>query len=192
MTMASRSGDDGNTKLHGGRRVPKDDLRLEAYGAIDELNAALGWARAANASLIQDRALARIQSELFDLGVEVATPRENNPAAEQVAPFPVSALDLLERDLREGENRVAPMMSVVLPGGDELAARYQLARSVCRRAERRVVTLARRERISGVVLRYLNRLGDLLFVLAREANQDRGVVEPEWHSRELREDVDEV
>lgn len=182
----SRRGDDGNTVLIGGRRVPKDDARVEAQGALDELNARIGVARCTTMPGEVDAVLSRLQSELLDLVAEVGTPRENNPRAEHVAPFPMTALEALERDLRDLEARLPPLTTVILPGGHHAAAQIHLCRSACRRAERRVVAVARHERVPGVVLKYLNGLSELFFVMARLVNVHNCVQEPEWISRERR------
>ncbi len=189
MSIATKTGDDGNTGLFGGRRVAKDDVRIEAYGTVDELNALLGVVRAQGLPQALDAMLARIQCELFDLGAELATPREDNPHAHKVPPFPLSAVDGLDLDLRTLEDRVPPLTAFILPGGHQVAASLQLARTVCRRAERRTVTLARVERVSGTGLKYLNRLSDLLFMMAREVNTSLGIPEPEWHARDERGSV---
>ncbi len=187
MSIATKTGDDGNTGLFGGKRVPKDDERVEAYGAVDELNAMIGLVRAGSLPDEVDAMLLRIQSELFDLGAELATPREGNRHSEKIATFPSSAVEQVDRDLRLMEGRVPPLTSFILPGGHELAAFLQVCRTLCRRAERRAVTLARHEHISGIVLQYLNRLSDLFFMMAREVNSTFGVEEPEWNPRESRE-----
>jgi len=186
MSIATRQGDDGNTSLFGGRRVPKDDLRVEAYGAVDELNAALGCCRALGLPEDLDRLVVRLQSELFDLGADLATPREENPKADRVQPFSSAILAAVDRDLEEVEGRLPPLTTFILPGGHPAAAWLHFCRTLCRRAERRVVTLARHERLSGTVLRYLNRLSDLLFLLARDVNLRHQVPEPIWKPREER------
>lgn len=180
MSIATKTGDDGNTGLFGGRRVPKDDLRIEAYGSVDELNSWLGRARAEGVDRDLDHTLAQIQSDLFSLGAELATPRDKNPLAQRVAPFPVTALEALEASLVELEDRLPPLTAFILPGGHTTAAVLQIARTVCRRAERNTVTLARSERITGVVVQYLNRLSDWLFLAARTINHRHGIVEPTW------------
>jgi cob(I)alamin adenosyltransferase len=191
MSIATRTGDDGNTRLFGGQRVPKDHPRVAAYGAVDELNACVGLVRGAELDPDLEKVLARIQSELFDLGAELATPREDNPLAERVLPFPPTALEAMDRDLQALEDQMPPMTAFVLPGGHPTAAQLHVCRTVARRAERLVVTLARQERVPGMILKYLNRFSDLLFVMARHVNAAHGVPEPEWHSRELREQEDE-
>jgi len=164
----TRGGDSGETSLVGGRRVAKHDLRVEAYGTVDEANAVLGLARLrAKGDLAA--MLARIQNDLFDLGADLATPRggaKDKGALRIVA----SQVKRLEREIDGCNAKLKPLNSFVLPGGSELAAALHLARTVVRRAERHAVALARREAINPEALKYLNRLSDHLFVLARFAN----------------------
>lgn len=187
MSIATRSGDDGNTRLFGGRRVAKDEPRIEALGAIDEMNAYLGLTRASPIPVALDRMLQHIQSDLFDLGSDLATPRDGNPDAKSVPAFPATALDAVDAWLVQLEDGLPPMTSHLLPGGHHGAALLGVCRSLARRAERRVVSLALHERIPGVMLRYLNRLSDLFFIMARHVNTDAGMPEPEWEPREVRE-----
>ena len=182
----TRTGDEGETGLFGGPRVRKDAARVEAYGAVDELNALLGVSLA---QLADDTIAARlrgIQSALFDLGGELATPDVEERAAKgQVAArVDAGAVAELEAWIDELEGELPPLAHFILPGGEPAAAALQHARTVCRRAERRVVTLAAAERVSPGALRYLNRLSDLLFVLARAVNHRAGVDEPRWIGRE--------
>ena len=182
--MTATLGDDGNARLpHGRRTVPKDDARLEALGALEELNATLGCALAARPNWSFGGPVARIQSELVDLGALLAAVPDSGPTH----PFPASALEFLDRLQAQLEEQVDPLLSVLLPGGDPLAAWLHLARAQCRRVERRVVTLARRYRVAGVFLAYLNRLGAVLFLLARRANRDAATEEPRFLLREERE-----
>jgi cob(I)alamin adenosyltransferase len=180
MSIATRSGDDGNTGLFGGRRVPKDHMRIEAYGAVDELNSQLGLIRSLGVDPDLDEELDRVQSDLFDLGAELATPRTQNPKGDKVAPFPLAALERLERSLEKLESRLDPLTAFILPGGHVLASHFHIARTVCRRAERRTVSVARDERLSGVTVQYLNRLSDWLFLAARSVNARLGINEPQW------------
>jgi cob(I)alamin adenosyltransferase len=169
----TRRGDHGETDLVGGERAAKDGLRIEAYGTVDELNAAIGVARAFNASEIDrapacrqlDDMLRRLQSELFDLGAELATP----PTAFQDGMFRVGAAEVtaLEQLMDRCQEDLAPLRSFILPGGGRVSALLHVARTVCRRAERDVVRLMRAEAIGDQPLAYLNRLSDLLFVLSR-------------------------
>jgi cob(I)alamin adenosyltransferase len=163
----TRTGDDGTTGLADGSRAPKDDLRIAAYGTVDELNAVVGMARQELAGEEPDPLLARIQNELFDLGADLATPGAEGGL--RITPDQVRAL---EAAIDGANERLQPLESFVLPGGSALSARLHLARTVCRRAERALVSLARRDPINLHGLHYLNRLSDLFFVLARVANDD--------------------
>ena len=164
MKIYTKTGDAGQTGLFGGPRVAKDDPRIEAYGAVDELNAALGLARAESLPPEIDTLLARIQNELFDLGAELATP---NPAAHGMAVLGPAHCEALEQAIDRHEAGLPPLKEFILPGGSRGAAALHLARTICRRAERRLVTLANSsaEPVSANLVIYLNRLGDLLFVL---------------------------
>lgn len=181
MKIYTRTGDDGRTGLLGPGRVPKHAPRVEAYGAVDELNAALGVARGLDASGWLAAELGVIQTRLFPLGAELAA---SEPARleslERIGDEDVVAL---ERWIDRLDAELAPLSSFVLPGGAPLAAQLHFARTVCRRAERRVVALAAHEPVAAPVLRYLNRLADLLFVMARWCNQRAGVGETLWKGR---------
>lgn len=185
MKIYTKTGDDGTTGLYGGGRVRKDHARVEAYGAVDELNAALGLARAETLAAEVDEQLARIQSELFDLGAELATPK---PAAHGLTIVGQREIQRLELAIDRFEASLSPLKTFILPAGTRAAAALHLARTVCRRAERRVLTLsaAPNETISPQVIVYLNRLGDLLFVLARATNVSAGTSDVEWKKREAR------
>lgn len=181
----TRTGDQGETALVGGTRVPKDSLRIEAYGTVDELNAAVGLARAFNqeapATAARDRLeviLQRIQNELFDLGSELATP----PDAFREGMFRVgdSEIAALERLMDDCEQDLEPLNSFVLPGGGRVSAFLHQCRTVCRRAERIVLRLQRDEAIGSGPLRYLNRLSDLFFVLSRWIGKHDGEREFLW------------
>ncbi len=176
MRIYTRTGDDGTTVLLGGRRVSKGDLRVEAFGTVDEANAALGFARAAGLPPRLDAILASAQAALFDVGAALA-----NPQASEAAP-PVSDPHVLhlERAIDDLEARLPPLHVFVLPAGSEAAARIHLARTVTRRAERLVVRLSAGAPVPCEVLRYLNRLSDLLFVAARTANREAGVPDVPW------------
>ena len=182
----TRRGDQGDTDLVGGSRVPKDSARIAAYGAVDELNAAVGLARAANAArgarrgtrAELDAILLRLQSELFDLGAELATPAAAFPSGM----FRIGAAEVkaLETALDRCQRDLAPLRSFVLPGGGPVSAVLHVARTVCRRAEREVVALARQEDLGPWPLAYLNRLSDLLFVLSRWIGHHAGEREVLW------------
>ncbi len=186
----TRTGDRGETGLIGGRRVLKDDARVEAYGSLDELNSAIGAARAAlaqeggaaagraEATAEIDAALDQIQRDLFVIGAEVAAPG-NEAQGPRIGPPEVAALESIIDHL----DAALPALRVfILPGGSPAGAALHMARTVARRAERRVVTLSRAEPVNPEILRYLNRVADLLFVLARAVNARAGVTEAEWRS----------
>ena len=175
----TRTGDDGTTGLVTGPRRRKDDLRIEAYGAIDETNATVGMARLALAGARDlDAMLARIQNDLFDLGADLATPDPALEGALRVTPAQVARL---EREIDALNAALSPLTSFVLPGGTAGAAALHLARTVCRRAERVMTSLSKApgETVAGPALRYVNRLSDLLFVAARFAN-DKGAGDVLW------------
>ena len=176
--LYTRSGDDGTTRLADGTEVPKDSPRVVAYGAVDELNSVLGVALAGPLDSRLAAELGRIQNELFDLGGDLATPRESEPGFE-VPRLTQQRIDGLEALIDELTEVAGPLENFVLPGGAAGAAALQHARAVCRRAERRAVSLAR-EADTGVAVPYLNRLSDLLFAMARYENHVRGVDEPQW------------
>jgi cob(I)alamin adenosyltransferase len=177
VRLYTRRGDSGETDLFGGPRVPKDDLRVEAYGAVDELNAALGVAGAAS-SHAELQALCRtIQGALFDLGAYLASPDAERRAKSRIPEPRQEDVDALEAEL-------PPLRRFVLPGGTPAAAAFHVARTVCRRAERRAVALDHESPLAPGALRYLNRLSDLLFALARAENQRAGVGDVEWAGRE--------
>jgi cob(I)alamin adenosyltransferase len=154
-------GDKGETSLGDGSRVPKTDPRVEAVGDVDELNSTIGWARAAGDP---DELLARIQNELFDLGADLATPEKEGRERLRITQ---EWIDRLEADCDAANAELEPLKSFVLPGGSELAARLFLARAVCRRAERSVLRVGE---VNPLLAVYLNRVSDLLFILARRAN----------------------
>jgi cob(I)alamin adenosyltransferase len=176
----TRRGDDGSTGLFGGPRVRKDDLRVAAYGDVDELNSALGVAR--EELLAQPDLLALVdslQGELFTLGAELATP-EAESAPKQVPRIQPPHVERLEREIDRLTATVPEMKNFILPGGSRPGSALHLCRTVCRRAERKVVTLAETSLVSPVALAYVNRLSDLLFVMARAANLRSGGREIPW------------
>ena len=185
MKLYTRTGDAGETGLYGGERLGKDHPRVEAYGEVDEANSQIGFAR----SLLPEGAgrldaeLARIQNALFDLGADLAT-REGGAHAEKVRRMRAEDVAELEAWTDRYSEEGPPFTGFVLPGGHPAAAALQLARAVVRRAERQVVALARLEAVNPEALRYLNRLSDLLFAMARWLNQAQGVSEPLWRPRE--------
>jgi cob(I)alamin adenosyltransferase len=182
----TRTGDDGETGLVGGRRVPKDTPRIEAYGTIDELNAVVGLARVFNEERLGegedhrwlDEVLRRIQNQLFDLGSELATPDE--AAYEGMYRVGEREVTELEGLMDRCQTELAPLRSFILPGGGRIGAHLHQARTVCRRAEREILRLSRAEPVSPWPLRYVNRLSDLLFVLSRWVAKRLGEQEYLW------------
>ena len=167
----TRGGDDGSTSLGDLSRVSKLDPLVRAFGAVDELNSVLGWARVAAA----DPVLERIQNELFDLGADLSVPFDPTDEKLRVGQ---AAIDRLEADCDSANAPLPPLRSFVLPGGSEAAARLHIARSQCRRAEREVLAANVERVVNPLALVYLNRLSDLLFILSRAANA--GGIEPLW------------
>ena len=180
MKIYTKTGDKGDTVLFGGKRVPKDALRVEAYGTVDELNSVLGIVLADNNESGIEMVLRPIQMRLFTLGAELATPDPNKvpgiPRVDREATADLEAqIDVLSDNL-------PPLRNFIVPGGTPAAARIHFARTVCRRAERTVVRLSHKEPVRDEVIAYLNRLSDLLFVLARHVNAKAGVPEVPWKS----------
>lgn len=178
----TRTGDDGTSGLTGGERRRKDDLRFEAMGAVDEANAAIGAARLhVSGDAAIDRCLARIQNDLFDLGADLSCPETGEAPAMEALRIVPSQVQQLESDIDAFNERLQPLRSFVLPGGSAAAAMLHVARTVCRRAERVLVALAAQpgEAVSPPALSYVNRLSDLMFVLARIAN-DEGRADVLW------------
>ncbi|MBC8406866.1 MAG: cob(I)yrinic acid a,c-diamide adenosyltransferase [Planctomycetes bacterium] len=183
MKIYTRGGDKGQTSLFGGDRVPKHALRITAYGEVDELNALLGWsACAADASAAE--ILKRESSRLFSLGAHLATPSDSASRA-HLPTWDADCCAVLEREIDEWTSLLPELKSFILPMGVELSCRLQLARTVCRRAERNTVALAVNEEqaVDGAFLTYLNRLSDWLFCLARLANHQADCPEVPWISR---------
>jgi len=184
MKIYTRTGDAGETGLYGGQRVAKDSVRVESYGAVDEANAALGVA----ASYLRDNTLrdlvAHLQSDLFVVGADLATPiqREEQAGKSIVPRITEEQVTALEPWIDTYEAELEPLRNFILPGGDIASAHLHLARTILRRAERRTVTLlhAEPENTNPTVVAYLNRLADFLFVLARVANQRAGVPDVPW------------
>lgn len=178
MKIYTKTGDDGDTGLFGGGRVHKDDVRVEAYGQVDELNSVLGVARAEGLGVL-DELVGEIQSQLFTLGSVLATPRDSAAAA-HVPKVQESWIATMERAIDSYDLELPALTSFVLPGGSKAAAYLHLARTVCRRAERHVVPLHRAGLVDKLVEVYLNRLSDLLFAMARYANFKEGVKDVPW------------
>jgi cob(I)alamin adenosyltransferase len=173
----TRGGDGGETSLGDGARVPKHALRVEAYGTVDEANAAIGLARL-HAGAEADEMLGRIQNDLFDFGADLCTPEGGRRGAGALR-IAAAQVERLEREIDAMNTTLAPLDSFILPGGTAVAAHLHLARTVTRRAERLVSELAGAERVNPEALKYLNRLSDHLFVLSRRVNND-GALDVLW------------
>jgi cob(I)alamin adenosyltransferase len=177
----TKTGDDGLTGLLGGGRIPKDDLRIEAYGTVDELNAALGVARASGLDAAADELAARVQDDLFAVGSALA---DLNPSGPFFGAIGLDHALWLEQAIDAMEAGLPPLTQFILPGGSPPAAQLHQARTVCRRTERLVVHLVRTDQdVSHDLLVYLNRLSDFLFVLARAVNHRAGVADVPWRGR---------
>ncbi len=175
----TKTGDEGMTGLGGGRRVPKDSARVRAYGTVDELNSSIGVALALGLSDRLTGELGSIQNELFDVGSDLCWPDDDERRA-RIPTVQPRHVERLERLIDELNAIVGPLTNFLLPGGSPGAAQLHMARTICRRAERETITLSRDEAIGVLVLPYLNRLSDALFVMARFENHERGVDEPLW------------
>ena len=181
MKIYTRTGDSGDTGLFGGGRVPKDHPRVAAYGDVDELNAAIGVARATGPLPRIDEVLVPVQRDLFAIGSLLATPdREKMAQHLEKAQVTDARIAELERAIDDCERELEPLRAFILPGGTPRASALHVARTVCRRAERSVVALRRDEDLPEIVVIYLNRLSDLLFMLARVANRESGAAEVTW------------
>ena len=178
----TRTGDDGSTALGGGQRLGKDAPRIAAYGTVDELNSQLGVALAGGLEPELAAMLGRIQNELFHLGSDLSI-LEEDKARTPVPRIEARHVAALERDIDRLQEDLEPLANFILPGGSAGAAQLHVARTVCRRAERLLVTLARAEAVGEQALAYLNRLSDLLFVAARWENWKKGVPDVLWDSR---------
>lgn len=181
MKIYTKTGDAGDTGLFGGGRVPKSHPRVEAYGDVDELNATIGVARAAGDDPQIDALLLRVQQDLFAIGALLATPdRERMRMHLDKAKIDQERIAELERAIDTADTELAPLRAFILPGGSPKAAALHVARTVCRRAERRVVDIAEEMEIPTLVIVYLNRLSDVLFTLARLANKRTSTDETTW------------
>lgn len=174
MKLYTRRGDQGSTDLFGGTSTSKDSLRVVAYGAVDELNSCIGLAASACEDMQLSAIMRQIQSRLFEVGADLATPGsqpDRQSVQERIPRVEPQQIQEVEQHIDALCNSLAPIRSFILPGGSELASRLHLARTVCRRAERQCVTLMHAESMGSEVIAYLNRLSDLLFAMARKANQ---------------------
>ncbi len=180
MKIYTKTGDKGETSLFGGKRVSKDALRIEAYGTVDELNSLLGLCRSFNTVQEIDEILNQLQHTLFTLGADLATPSDvQNKSLKRIQESDVFSLESFIDTLTE---KLQPLTSFILPGGNRAAAMIHFARTICRRAERLVVQLSHEEEINPQSIIYLNRVSDLLFVLARYVNALSNTSEVKWNS----------
>jgi cob(I)alamin adenosyltransferase len=181
MKIYTKTGDAGTTGLFGGPRVAKDDPRICAYGSVDELNAVIGIARSTGLGEKLDSILGPVQHHLFSIGAELATP---DPEEHQLKWDGGSHVEKMERSIDMLEADLKPLRNFILPGGSSQAAHLHLARTVCRRTEREIVSFSRDRGVSDAshIVVFLNRLSDLLFVMARYANHETGVVDVPWES----------
>jgi cob(I)alamin adenosyltransferase len=176
--IVTRTGDDGTTGLAGGGRISKDSARIWAIGTVDELSSAIGLARALRADPDVDVRLREIQNDLFNLGAELATPADKfKKGMPQIEKSHVAGLEELVQELSK---ELGPLKEFILPGGSPTGAQLHVARTICRRAERFCVRMRKEEKIGELVVPYLNRLSDALFMLARWSNQKSGVKETYW------------
>lgn len=180
MKIYTKKGDSGQTSLFGGTKVMKDEIRIESYGTVDELNSVIGVILTHPLSDKGNSILMDIQHQLFILGADLATPQTKKTKVERIGKKEITKLETLIDELDE---ELAPLTTFILPGGSPAGAALHMARTVCRRAERRTVSLAKSENISDECVIYLNRLSDLLFVLARFENKKADVTETPWVSK---------
>ncbi|MEI6512572.1 MAG: cob(I)yrinic acid a,c-diamide adenosyltransferase [bacterium] len=177
MRIYTKTGDRGETDLIGGKRVRKNDPRVEAYGTVDELNSHLGLSRAYLSYRDLAALIEQIQNHLFELGAELAGSTEKSDPHLCVT---TSHVEFLEHAIDKLENDIEPLNAFILPGGTPVAAQLHIARSVCRNAERKVIALSEIEEINPEIIRYLNRLSDFLFTSARTVNQRAGYSDLKW------------
>lgn len=182
MKIYTRTGDKGQTGLLGGERVAKDDARIEAYGTVDELNSHVGLLRAW-AGQEHDELLASIQQLLFTIGSHLASSNEAERERFQLPPITETDIERLEQAMDFMDKELEPLRSFILPGGHPVVAQAHICRTVCRRAERRVVSLSATTAVQPELIRYLNRLSDLFFVLARQLGKSLGVPDVQWRPR---------
>jgi cob(I)alamin adenosyltransferase len=179
MKIYTKTGDNGDTSLFGGKRLPKSNLRIDAYGTVDELNAQLGVVRALKPPAEVENILEQLQNQLFVLGADLATPLDT--VSSKIQRIRQDHIQNLEKIIDQMDAQLKPLQSFILPGGQLVGAQMHVARTVCRRAERLVDALGRKEDIGKFPLVYLNRFADLLFVLARYANIRARTEETTWN-----------
>jgi len=176
----TKTGDKGETGLFGGKRLPKNHIRIESYGTVDELNAFIGMLRDLAPSKHQKSLLKEIQDRLFTIGSNLASDPDKNMATPDIKE---SDIELLENEMDQMDESLAPLKNFILPGGHTTVSFCHIARTVCRRAERMVVALHHNESVDEIIIRYLNRLSDYLFVLGRQLSKDLNAEEIPWHPR---------
>ncbi len=181
MKIYTRTGDGGDTSLFGGKRVQKSDLRIEAYGTVDEVNSWIGWLRDQPVNQDRQTLLLGIQDRLFTIGSILAVEPGNTKV--KVPLLSEADIKRLEEAIDSMEAGLEPMRFFILPGGHPIVSSGHIARTVCRRAERRVVELQKKEPVEPLVVKYLNRLSDYLFVLCRAMSKELGVTETPWHPK---------
>jgi cob(I)alamin adenosyltransferase len=181
MKIYTRTGDSGDTALLGGNRVSKDDVRIIAYGDVDELNSSIGLTVAQEPREMALQLLEQIQADLFSIGANLASPDPNKVKNALVkARIDDSAIERLEQAIDDTESSLDPLKTFILPGGTTKSAQFHVARTICRRAERSIVRLAQQTDVPEIIVRYINRLSDLLFVLGRLANKKAGIKDKAW------------
>lgn len=185
MRIYTKTGDKGETSLFNGKRVQKDSEYIEGYGTIDELNSTLGLTLSFSKEAKLSSLLKEIQRDLFEIGTDLATPfdHQTSKAAQEIERFSEKEITKLEQWINEHDAKLPPLHAFILPGGTETASFLHLSRTVCRRAERWITKLCREGKANPAILIYINRLSDLLFVLARYVNHTEGKVEISWQSR---------
>ena len=183
MKIYTKTGDKGETGLFGGGRVRKDHPRIQAYGDVDELNSFIGWAKSLTQDKILSSELKRIQNNLFDIGAILASPHPEKLEGKSSSSVAPQEIEGLEKSIDRMEAELKPLLTFILPGGGEESSILHVARTVCRRAERQIITLSEREKISSQIIIYINRLSDYLFVLARWINFKKNVKEDTWEKQ---------
>ena len=181
MKIYTKTGDQGNTSLFDGQRVPKHHQRIEAYGTLDELNAYIGLLIAQGIAQVDKKQLGAIQNELFVLGAQLANPQEESAKSTRKTPeIEPKHITALESAIDQMNETLPAMTHFILPGGHSIVSYCHIARTICRRAERRATLLSENHSVPSLVIQYLNRLSDYLFVLARKLTLDLGIEEVKW------------
>ncbi len=181
MKIYTKTGDEGKTSLFGGERVDKNNIRIKAYGTVDELNSVIGLALSEKVDKRTNEILSNVQQTLFIIGGELATPE--NVKSSAIKSISTDDISLIEKGIDEFELELSPLKNFILPGGSKTAATLHFARTVCRRAEREIVEIDQKEKVNQKIIIYINRLSDLLFVIARFENHVSSTPEIEWNTR---------